>query len=157
MLGTTTVDHAIVSRGSHLVEEQHRSEVTVALLSVHPEYVDLIKKGGKRVEFRRRPFARTITHIVIYATSPVKKLVGVCEVERVIQDAPAALWARYGWGGGISRDALFRYLDGLMYGIAIVLRSFRSFVNLLDLSALGVERPPQSFRYLNKSVFADLI
>ena len=38
----------------------------VALLSVRPEYVRLIREGVKRVEFRRRPFTRRLTHIVIY-------------------------------------------------------------------------------------------
>ena len=109
------------------------------------------------MEFRRRPFARTITHVVIYATSPVRKLVGICEMGRVIRDAPSALWSQYGSEGGISREALFRYLDGLTYGIAILLRPFRSFANVLDLSELGFRRPPQSFRYLPESALADLV
>ena len=118
--------------------------------------MELIKNGIKRVEFRRRAFARTITHIVIYATSPVKQLVGFCEVERVVRDTPAALWTQHGADGGIPRAALLRYLDGLTDAIAIVLRSFYPLTNELALPALGVVRPPQSYQYLPKSAFAAL-
>lgn len=93
---------------------------------------------------------------MIYATSPVKQLVGFCEVERVEQDTPAALWARHGSEGGIPRKTLFQYLDGLTTAIAIVLRPFYPLANELALPAFGVMRPPQSFQYLNKSVFATL-
>lgn len=137
--------------------KEHRPEGAVALLSIRPQYVALIKNGAKRVEFRRRPFARAITHIVIYATSPVKKLVGICEVERITKGTPAALWSRYGSEGGISREALFQYLNDLTNAIAIVLRPFCPVANELDLSAVGVARPPQSFQYLTKSVFLDLV
>lgn len=118
--------------------------------------MELIRNGSKRVEFRRRAFARRITHIVIYATSPVRQLVGFCEVERVVRDTPDALWAQHGNAGGISRHILLQYLDGLTDAIAIVLRPFYPLANGLALPALGVARPPQSFQYLTESAFAAL-
>lgn len=156
MPGSAAVAHASVGRGRQPAEGQHRPDGAIALLSIHPEYVELIKKGVKRVEFRRRAFARPITHIVIYATSPVKQLVGFCEVERVVRDTPATLWRQHGAAGGIPRATLFRYLDGLTAAIAIVLRPFNPLASGLALPAVGVARPPQSFQYLPKSAFAAL-
>ena len=156
MLGSAAVNHASIGLSRRLAEGQHRPDGAIALLSIHPEYVELIKNGIKRVEFRRRAFARTITHIVIYATSPVKQMVGFCEVERVVRDTPAALWTQHGAAGGITRAALLRYLDGLTAAIAILLRPFRPLANRLALTTLGVARPPQSFQYLTKSAFAAL-
>ena len=127
------------------------------LLSIRPAYVDLIRDGVKRVEFRRLPFARDVARIVIYATGPVKKLVGFCEVEGMVEDTPAALWARYGPVAGLSREALFRYLNGVERGLAIQLGPFRPFADGLSLPALGIERPPQSFRYFPDSALAGLV
>ena len=145
--GVAVAGHAGIRRGRE----------RAALLSIRPDYVELIRDGVKRVEFRRRPFARDVARIVIYAASPVKKLVGFCEVEGMVEDTPAALWARYVPAAGLSREALFRYLNGVERGLAIRLGPFRPFADGLSLPALGIERPPQSFRYLPESALAGLV
>ena len=48
----------------------------VALLSIHPVYAQGIIDGRKTVEFRRRAFGKSVTHVVVYATAPVRKVVG---------------------------------------------------------------------------------
>lgn len=120
----------------------------VALLSVRPEYVRLIREGVKRVEFRRRSFARRLTHIVIYESGAARRVAGVCAVEAVVQAVAAELWRRYGAVGGIDRESLLRYLDGAALGTEIVLGAFTPVVGGGGLSSLGVRRPPQSFQYL---------
>lgn len=90
--GVAAAGHTGASRGREPALER------AALLSIRPDYVELIRDGVKRVEFRRRPFARDVARILIYAASPVKKLAGFCEVEGMVEDTPAALWARYGPG-----------------------------------------------------------
>ncbi|MCE2499909.1 MAG: ASCH domain-containing protein [Dehalococcoidia bacterium] len=156
MAGTDSINHEGAARGKRLAGGQHRQEGSVALLSIHPRYVDLIRKGEKSVEFRRRPFARIISHIVIYSTTPVKRLIGVCEVERVVRDTPAALWYDHGDKGGITREALFAYLEGLLTATAIVIRKFIPFTTEMYLPEIGIEHPPQSFQYLNDVAFTSL-
>ena len=151
-----SINHEGAFRGQCLAGVQHRRERAVALLSIRPRYVDLIVNGVKSVEFRRRPFAKSISHIVIYSTTPVKRLVGVCEVERVVTDTPVALWYNHGDKGGITREALFTYLEGLLTATAIVTRKFIPFPTEMNLPEIGIERPPQSFQYLNDIVFASL-
>lgn len=129
---------------------------SVILLPVHPRYADLIASGEKRVEFRRCNFARNITSVVIYSTSPDQKVVGVCEVEQVIRSTPSALWKEHGKVAGITREALFGYLKGVRDATAIVLRNFHWFVPDLRLPMLGIERAPQSFQYLRPSAVAVL-
>ena len=109
------------------------------------------------MEFRRRPFARKISHIVIYSTMPVKQLEGFCEVDQVDTAAPSALWSRYGAKGGITRIALFRYLEGKATATAIVLRRFTPLSAGVDLLKIGVTRPPQSFQYLNDGTIGHLL
>ena len=160
LLGVAVAGRVAGSRRSGLVYGRHLPDVSaaaVALISIRPKYVELIRGGMKRVEFRRRPFARDVACVVIYAAAPVKKLVGFCEVEGAVLDTPAALWARYGPAAGLSREALFLYLNGVDFGFAIELGPFRPFADGLALSALGIDRPPQSFRYLPVSALADLV
>lgn len=134
----------------------YRHDGAVALLSIHPKYVDLIESGCKRVEFRRSRFARNIAHIVIYATSPYKRLVGFCYVERVVRDTPNRLWDEHGAKGGVPRETLMQYLDQLPVATAIVIRKFHPISERLDLKAIGVKRPPQSFQYLDDDALREV-
>ena len=128
----------------------------VALLSIHPEYVNLIKDGVKRVEFRRVRFARDVAHIVIYATSPIQRVVGFCAVEQVVRDTPANLWSGHGKRGGVSKSTLMKYLANLNVATALLLGEFHSIPEGFDLTSIGVERPPQSFQYLKENILSAL-
>jgi len=119
-------------------------------MSIHPQFASRILAGEKLVEFRRRPPAKTITHIVIYATSPVKGVVGVAEVERLHRDSPHRLWAEFGEVGGIARADFFRYFAGTDEGFAYVVRRTWSCNAPLPLGREGLPpTAPQAFRYVN--------
>ena len=49
------------------------------LLSIKPEFVSSIFKGEKRFEYRRTIFKSPVERVVIYETSPTKKIVGEFE------------------------------------------------------------------------------
>ena len=46
------------------------------LLSIKPEYVEQIERHTKLFEFRKRKFKNVPSEILIYASAPVKKIVG---------------------------------------------------------------------------------
>lgn len=122
----------------------------VALFSIKPEYATAILDGSKQVEFRRTNPSADITHLVIYATAPVMRIVGVCEVEGVDRRAPSALWAQYAPVGGIERSAYDVYFSGCSLGVAIRVQRPVS-IGPRRLADLGEAiRPPQSFQYLNE-------
>ena len=108
------------------------------------------------MEFRRHNFRRDITHAVLYSTSPIRRLVGLCEVAGIVRDTPMELWRNHGPEGGIERETLLGYLEGLTAGTALILQRFQPFARSIDLSVLGVERAPQSFQYLNPDHLARL-
>ncbi len=139
-----------------MVGIKHRPEGAIALLPIHPRYVELIQNGAKRVEFRRRPFARAVSRIVVYSTAPVQRLAGFCEVEQVVIKPPATLWRTYKRAGGITREALLSYLEGLNTAVAIELRGFTPFSKLTALPEIGIQHPPQSFQYLDDMAFRRL-
>ena len=129
---------------------------SIALLSIHPEYVRLIVEGAKRVEFRRTSFARPVSHVVVYSTMPEKRLVGYFEVADVDKGSPMSLWSRHNKNGGISRERLFEYLEGGRQAVAIIMGAFYSFRKELRLEDIGVFAPPRSFRYLDRGILATL-
>ena len=55
------------------------------LLSINPPYVDKIFNGEKKFEYRRAIFKdNSVDTIVIYSTSPIKKVVGEFKVKAEI-------------------------------------------------------------------------
>ena len=55
------------------------ADSVIAFLPIKPIYANRILEGSKRYEFRRTRLRQDITHVVIYSTSPVKKIVGIAE------------------------------------------------------------------------------
>ncbi len=123
------------------------------LISIHPEYADMILAGEKKFEFRRRWTARPVKSLFIYATTPIQRIVGFAKVVRVEQGTPTQLWQlTRKTNAGISRRKLFDYLKGSKTAVAIELGKITPIHGLVDpRKCLGRGfRPPQSFRYLSQ-------
>ncbi len=134
---------------------QHR----IAIISVHPHYAEMIISGAKRVEFRRSWAAQPISTLVIYATSPVQRIVAVAEIKEICVGSPFKLWdLAKNLGGGLSRSELFTYLNGKSNGVAIELTGVRRIAKRIDPAALFGKKfkPPQSFRYLKEEEYIKL-
>jgi predicted transcriptional regulator len=135
-----------------------RTGAAVALLSVKPEYVERIVAGSKRVEFRRTGFARPVSHVVLYATMPVGRLMAVCEVSAIHRGPPASLWRTFGTVGGIGADRYWAYYRGTTHAVAIGIQRVRRLARELSLQEVGIHGPPpQSYRYLEAATVAALM
>ena len=128
----------------------------IALLSIHPEYVQRMSRGEKRVEFRRARFSRELTYVVVYATSPESRIAGYFEVVGVDEGSPSFLWRTHGDHSGISRKRLFDYLRGARQAVAIRIGRFHEVKRKISLADVGAVAPPQSFRYLPQEALAIL-
>ena len=63
------------------------------LLSIKPEYVQQIFAGTKRFEYRRMIFKeKEVKTVVVYASSPVRKVVGEFTIGMIISKTPESLW-----------------------------------------------------------------
>ena len=130
-----------------------KSSRSVALMSIRPDYAQKILAGDKRVEFRKTRLASTISHVVIYATNPIRRIVGFFKVLGIEQATPDELWRRHQQDGGIERSLFFAYYSERASGIAIRVGEVVGLRNPKALSALGDNLvPPQSFRYLPSTV-----
>lgn len=118
-------------------------------MSIRPEFADAILSGEKVVEFRKRPVAEDVSHVLIYATMPVGSLLGWFAVRGQKTMSPKGLWSTYCAVGGISKSRFFEYYDQREHGTGILVETAGRFPEPIPLADLGTSlRPPQSFQYL---------
>ena len=119
------------------------------LLSIKPEYAEKILSGEKLYEFRRAIFKnKDVKKVVIYASSPVQKVVGEFEIECILTLELGDLWAKTKKYSGINKEFYYEYFNGKDVGHAIKIKKTRRFKRLLDLREFDISKPPQSFQYL---------
>lgn len=100
------------------------------------------------MEFRKVGFKREITHVLLYATSPIQQIIGYAEVSEIEELSPATLWRRYREVAGIERAAFFAYYQGKDTGVAVKVRRPQRLARPLALGDLHHGAvPPQSFLY----------
>ena len=126
------------------------------LLSVRPIFANRILDGTKKYEYRTTIFSRTdVQKVIIYASSPVKKIVGEFQIAEIIRDKPEALWLRTYISAGVHRDFFFQYFTGKDDAYAINIKRLKKYnapVNPWDI--LPDFTPPQSFKYIDsKNLF----
>ena len=120
------------------------------LLSVKPEFIEKIFVGKKLYEFRTRIFRRSdIKTIVLYASSPVQKVVGEIEIDKIIGDDKDQLWKLTKHYSGISKKYYDEYFKDKDYAYAIKIKSAKKYKTQLPLKKdYNIQYAPQSFVYL---------
>lgn len=127
-----------------------RTPGRVALLSIHPRHARAILQGEKLVELRRTPVAPDVTHVLIYATAPVRAVVGWFDVEGFDVDSKTGIWGTHGAVAGVTRQEFRNYFAGAARAFAILVGHAQQLDPALSLDQIpGVRRPPQSFQYLD--------
>jgi predicted transcriptional regulator len=126
-------------------------------MAIHPQYAQAILDGRKQVEFRKRPLAADVRTVVIYATAPVKKIVGEFVVGDIVMTDPSALWSSLGAVGAIDEQDFRGYYAGAGTAAGIIVQTARRYRAPVDLTSL---RPapsvPQSFAYLPADLLAQI-
>lgn len=130
---------------------------TVILLPIKPGYAEPIMDGEKQVEFRKTRFARPPSHVVVYASTPVKKVLGYFEVSEVEIAPVGELWTKYSPVGGIGKSDFFDYYKRRPDGVALSVGRVAALDCPLDLKVIGVAGgAPQNFAYLDERVLDSL-
>lgn len=121
------------------------------LLSIKPEYAEKILHGEKKYEFRRTIFKNTtIKKVIIYASSPAKKVIGEFEIEYILSLDIYELWKKTMRYSGIDKKFYDSYFYGKKIGHAIRVKKAKRYSRYLDLEDYDVNKAPQSFMYLHK-------
>ncbi len=128
---------------------------SVALLPIKPVYANAIVEGRKRVEFRKTRFRRHVTHVAVYASTPVQRIIGIFRVADLEDGPPEDLWLRHQAHGAISSAAFDVYFAGVESGVAIGITDVMRLPSPIPLGLIRV-KAPQSFRYLTPAETARL-
>lgn len=124
------------------------------VFSIQPRWSELIVKGKKKYELRRRgPSQGAIGSIAyIYSTAPVSAIIGTFIVASLVTAEPAWLWVEIGHSTGCSRAEFFQYFDGRSLGTAIGISDVRVIERPIPLNVCR-ERigsfPPRSWAWLD--------
>ena len=126
----------------------------MVVLSLKPRFAEAILAGVKTVELRRtEPKIVVPTRALLYATSPVRALLGTCIITSVQPLDLQALWREHGPGAGLLYNEFQEYFEGVEVGTALTLTQPRAFGRQIDLQDLRAKpqgfRPPQSFAYVD--------
>ena len=123
------------------------------LLSIKPEFAEKIFDGTKKYEFRRIVFKNpSIKTIVVYASSPVQKVIGEFEIESILNYELKTLWEKTKEFSGISERFFFEYFGDKDKGYAIKVKKTKRYKEALCIKDDFHVTPPQSFIYLEKEL-----
>lgn len=119
------------------------------LLSIKPEFALKIFDGSKRYEYRRAIFKnQEVSRVIVYASNPIKQILGEFEIEDILHEEPRSLWVKTKRHAGISEKRFFNYFTNKSKGYAIKVKSTRVYDDPLPLSSFMISSPPQSYMYL---------
>lgn len=123
---------------------------TRVLLSIKPNFANAILEGTKIFELRRTVFrSPTVRKIILYASSPVSRVIGEFILDGILALEPKKLWQVTGEGAGVDREFFDKYFRGCEIGFALKVHRPRRYAELLRLEEhFELSRPPQSFCYL---------
>lgn len=120
------------------------------LLSIRPEYAKKIFNGKKKYEYRRVIFKnRNIHSIVVYATKPIKKIIGEFEIDEILSDRPNKIWEKTYKYSGISKEYFDLYTNSKEIIYAIKIGNYKLYQKPKLLTCKKkIKSAPQSFIYI---------
>jgi predicted transcriptional regulator len=127
----------------------------VLLLSIRPEYANMIFDGTKTVELRRvRPRSNAGDWVLVYVSTPIQALIGMFQVSRIVESSPEQLWPQVHDQAGVTKEQFDNYYSGAERAFGIFLNATRQLPMPIKLRGLkemlGGFQPPQSYIYLKE-------
>lgn len=122
-------------------------------ISIKPEFANKIVSEEKTIELRKvKPKVSEGDYIVIYASSPIKSVIGYGKVKEVIVTSPETMWDKYSSTLGIDKQRYDSYFQGCDKAIGIKISEI-SRINPIALDKLRKIdtdfHPPQIYRYVS--------
>lgn len=118
------------------------------LISINPEHVKNIINGIKKYEYRKIAAKQDISSIIIYETTPVKRIVAEAEIIDVLMYSPEELWKLTKGESGISKEFFDEYFEGKEIAYAYKLGKIKVYDEPKTLLEYGIKAAPQSFVYI---------
>lgn len=136
-----------------VVYEKHLSlqNQKIILLSLKPKYWNEIISGKKEVELRRKFTRMDTTHCIVYVGRPVSGIQGIISIKKTVKDSIKNIKNTYLKASGITETEYDTYAKDSESLTAIIFERVTVFKNVINLSEINMNRPPQNYLYLNSS------
>lgn len=119
------------------------------IISIHPVFVEKILSGEKKYEFRKH-FPEGVRYMLVYTTSPVKKITALVEIESVLKDLPSNIWRKTRKDAGVTKKYFDGYFKDKDHAYAIKFKEIYKLKNPVSISQIkGIKNAPQSYVYYN--------
>lgn len=120
------------------------------ILPIKPVFADAILSGEKKYEYRKRLCTKEINKIYIYATAPVKMIIGEAEVVSKLSMDKEKLWQETQMYAGITKKFYDQYFEFQDCACAYRISGVKRYGVPVALKNIGIECAPQSFIYVGE-------
>jgi predicted transcriptional regulator len=117
-------------------------------MSIKPEYVNKIFNGSKKYEYRKIKCKNKPNKIIVYSSSPIKKIVGELIVEEIIYDKKEVIWENTNMYGGIEKNKYDEYFKNKEFAVAYKIKKYIKYDIPKELKDYNICNPPQSYVYI---------
>lgn len=121
-------------------------------IAVKPKYANKLISGQKDIELRKmKPHVQQGDYVIIYASAPIKAVIGFGKVKKIIVCSPNEMWAKHSTRLGIKQQEFDSYYANHKKAIGI------EFEMIKPITPIGLEElkkvdpnfhPPQIYRYV---------
>ena len=118
------------------------------VISINPQHVKNILSGIKKYEYRKIAAKQDVSSIIIYETSPIKRVVAEAEIVEVLMMPPEELWQQTKDSSGITKQFFDKYFAGREVAYAYKLGEIKVYEQPKSLLDYGIKAAPQSFVYI---------
>lgn len=119
------------------------------IISINPEHVTNILNGTKKYEYRTKAAKKDVGKIIIYETTPIKKVVAEAEIVEVVVLPPEEMWEMTKDQSGISKKFFEDYFKSRKIAYAYKLGKIKIYDEPKKLNDFGLRCAPQSFAYVD--------
>lgn len=119
------------------------------ILSIKPYYAEKILSGEKTYELRKSIFkAPNITTVIIYASSPISRIIGEFEIDGIIHEEIALLWKKTKKFTSVDKLFFDEYFANKEKGYAIKIKKIKRYEETYNIMEKYGICAPQSFSYI---------
>ena len=129
----------------------------VLLISIKPEFAEKILSGEKSFEFRKRLPKEPVNTMLIYASSPIQRIIGYAHVDGTLTLPLDELWEKTWEGAGITHEYFQKYFAQQEEGNALILSSPVTLSRSVKLEEINVRKAPQSYMYVTQDTFERML
>lgn len=140
---------------------EKRNKNKYLFISVKPEFATKLLSKEKSIELRKvKPNVKEGDYVVIYASSPVKCVVGFGKIKKIIIATPDDMWINNHLYLGIDKQRYDEYYSEREYAIGIEIDMIKSvpYIPLNQIKMIDPNfHPPQIYRYVTNDQICRII